>query len=244
MCVYSFHKNKNRKIEGITLVELGVVIVLIAIFLAMLLPALSRSHSGPRISCGNNLMQIGTAYRIWENDNGDKYPMQQIMAQGGMAELLSGSANAGRYTWLNYSIMQNELGQTPKVVVCPQDERTANTNFWPMANYPGLSNSYNFGGTGTFDNSNVSYFVGAGASDLYPQSILGGDRNLCGGRTVDAVTEAINPSVGADVVINTNGFWVSAKASYGAELNYSGQVVQWSAKIHSVGRPEGLGNIF
>src|ERR1017187_6471043 len=100
----------DKRWQGMTLLETVVVIVILGVLAAMLLPALAPTHHcGKRISCVNNMKQLGTAYRIWENDNGDKYPMQQTEALGGMQGLLSGSASAGMFAYLPYSIMQNEM---------------------------------------------------------------------------------------------------------------------------------------
>src|SRR6201999_4143531 len=115
MCVFSCHRKSKEKSRqsGMTVVEALVVMVILAILVSMLLPSMARPrHSGGnRLSCVNNLKQIGTAYRIWQNDNGDKFPMQQDEALGGMKDILSGSTNAGQYACLSYAIMQNELGQ-------------------------------------------------------------------------------------------------------------------------------------
>ena len=62
-----------------------------------------------------------------------------------------------------------------------------------------------------FTAQNISYFVNPGASDTFPQSIAGGDRNL-GGLEGDPVAPdggygfsgaAIGDSTGSDVVLNT-----------------------------------------
>ena len=145
--------------QAFTLVGLLVIIAVLAILAAMLLPALaSAKRKARRIQCVNNLKQDGLAFRLWEGDNGDKYPMAVSTNKGGTMEYAE-DGNAFRH----FQVMSNELS-TPKILVCPADDRT------PAANFAKLKNK------------NVSYFVGLDAEiETRPQMLLTGDRNITNG---------------------------------------------------------------
>ena len=147
----------HQRNQALTLTEVLVVIVVLVILAVMLLPATNgNKRSAPRIECVSNLKQIGIAFRLWEGDNGDKYPMAVSVTNGGAMELVATGNVAACF-----QVMSNELN-TPKILLCPEDtHRTYATNF-----------------SAGFSGANISYFVNPDAVETYPQMILDGDDNL------------------------------------------------------------------
>ena len=171
-----------RKTAALTLVEVLVVIVVLAVLAAMILPILARPRYGSRIHCGNCLKQVGLAYQIWAGDNGDKYPMEVSVTNGGVMELVA----TGNVVAV-FQVMSNELS-TPIFVHCPMDaEQLSATNF-----------------SSGFSSKNISYFVGLNANTNFPNSILGGDNNLESGGT------SIKSGV-YDLTTNVMFFWSTAR---------------------------------
>jgi prepilin-type processing-associated H-X9-DG protein len=158
----------GKRNRGLTLVEALVVIMVIAFGVLVLLPALvpHRRYS-PGINCASNLKQLGLAFRIWEGDNGDRYPMSVFTNQAG-GPLFADVVNGYRY----FQVMSNEINN-PKVLICPDDnKRTAATNF-----------------TTDFNNSHVSFFIGLDADETRPQLFLAGDTHIKGPPVKDGVME-------------------------------------------------------
>jgi prepilin-type N-terminal cleavage/methylation domain-containing protein len=122
---------KTRTENGFTLIELLVVIAIIAILAAMLLPALAKAKErAHRIACTSNQRQIGLGLKTWAMDFNDRYPMQVAAnADGPPNQAAFGSSPWGaNYTYQVFGVLSNELS-TPRLLVCPSDERSAQTNF-------------------------------------------------------------------------------------------------------------------
>lgn len=188
-------QTRKTKFAAFTLIELLVVIAIIAILAGMLLPALAKAkQKAQRINCVNNLKQVGLAFRIWAGDNNDRYPLRVPNAEGGTQSYV----NAPRETYRTYSVLSNELS-TPKVVVCPSDERTARTNFaMGTAGVPAPDFRNNLA---------ISYFIGRDADEAQPQMLLAGDRNIGQGPSLPNQYgfSPTSPSVeGAQVSLGTN----------------------------------------
>jgi competence protein ComGC len=147
----------NQRSRALTKIEVVVIVAALAILAALLLPALAAAkRKSSKLNCASNLKQIGIAFRLWEGDNGDKYPMAVSVTNGGAMELVATGNVAACFR-----VMSNELS-TPKILVCPQDTRRVwATNF----------------STG-FDNSHISYFVGLDAAETNWQMVLSGDDNF------------------------------------------------------------------
>ena len=173
---------KQQK-KAFTLIELLVVIAIIAILAAMLLPALAAAKKkAQKISCVNNLKQVGLAFRIWEGDNGDKYPMAVDAGSGGASQYVGhGQTPAVRLNpGMVFMVMSNELS-TPKVIYCPSDTyHSTNSDVFnyggvvkctPPVGNPALAGPPTQPGT-------VSYFINGDANETDPQIIMGGDENI------------------------------------------------------------------
>ncbi len=145
-------RNSKNPANAFTFIALLVVLAVIAILAAMLLPALAKAKArAQRIQCVNNLKQCGLAARIWEGDNGDKYPTMSMFN------------TSEDNVFSCFQVMSNELS-TPKVIICPADKRE------PAEDFNHLSNeniSYFVG----LDVTN----------EADPEMLLYGDRNITNG---------------------------------------------------------------
>jgi prepilin-type processing-associated H-X9-DG protein len=145
------------------MIELLCVMAIIMILVALLLPAFNQATArARRLQCLDHLHQAGLAFNGYAHDHDGKFPMQVPSSSGGSAEFVQAAYRVSGpfyFSFRHFQALSAELG-TPRVVVCPADDRSAAASFRVLSN------------------ANVSYFVGANADAAKPNSILAGDRNV------------------------------------------------------------------
>ena len=149
-------KSTRSNHAAVTLVEVLVVVATLALLVAIIVPALKPAKASVSpFHCVNFLQQVGLGFRMWANDNREKFPWHVSTNEGGTMELV-GTGEA----WRHFVAASNELN-SPKILRCPTDMSRTRASTWS-----------NFG------NQNLSYFVGLEADETKPNTILSGDRNL------------------------------------------------------------------
>jgi len=133
-----------------------------------------------RISCVNNLRQLGIAARTWSEDHSGQFVWQvPISSTGSMEFGLSGDVARILLP------MSNELS-SPEILRCPTDEKRKVATTCTV-----------------LQTRNVSYFIGLDADGTVPQTILWGDRNVRGGLIISnrvmIVSSASNIVFGSDI---------------------------------------------
>ncbi len=145
--------------RAFTRTELLVVVAVLALLVAMFLPALKRAKERAQLTtCAGRLKEIGIAFKTWAVERTNDFPMRVSDSKGGTRE----SVETG-LAFPHFQVLTNELS-TPRVLICPADEqRTAAKDFASLSN------------------RKISYFMALDALEEIPQMFLAGDRNVTNG---------------------------------------------------------------
>ena len=109
-----------RKPKGFTLVELLVVIGIIALLIAILLPALSRAREQAKnTQCLSNLRQLATVYQFYANDYKDQIP---IGYDGGSPWTGYYVCQSSAYYPLMGCLYQGNYLTAPQAFYCPSQD--------------------------------------------------------------------------------------------------------------------------
>jgi len=167
------------KKRGFTLIELLVVIAIIAILIGLLLPAVQKvREAAARMTCGNNLKQLGLAIHNYASSNSDKLPggmqgwglsaypnypsspffwtLLPYIEQGNLPTTMN---NQGYYySWGGSGSMGTNT--VIKTLLCPSDSSHnngigPNTN-WSVTSY--ARNYYMFDTGGGYQGPSVGYY--------------------------------------------------------------------------------------
>ena len=132
---------------GFTLVELLVVIGIIAVLIALLLPALNGARRAANDTvCSNNLRQLSTAYMMYTTVWKGVLPLNQHDA-GGAAGLAQNSFARFKYPWSVQLLPY--INNNRKMYICPVDLKAQKNSPQDMSDewayfeqQPGYTNSY------------------------------------------------------------------------------------------------------
>lgn len=233
-------KNMRRQNGAFTLIELIVGIAITVILAASLVPALARTRTQAlRITCANNLKQVGLAFRTWAIAHNGNMPMSLPDSQGGATSqigirTLTGSQITSKGVSMMFLAASNELS-TPKILFCPAEYESSVRQ---------VAGSFAGTQTGTStrvlytNDLNVSYFIGVDASETRPRMFLTGDHNL--GDNANPPTSAFGTapstgrffiSLGTNCTSSTTGpAWMDSMHSKHGNVGMADGSVEWFSR--------------
>lgn len=168
---------KRKSNGGFTLVELLVVIGIIALLIAVLLPALNAARQQARTTqCLANLRSLGQAFALYAVPAKQTFP-PSLCSTNDPAFNLNPGWYSPQYTafWYNYILPGTEQKKGINILFCPNDLYTTTRPLTDLASNFNVSYGYNFTGLAGVDSpSELNGYLSDSASPAGP----------CGGKPV------------------------------------------------------------
>lgn len=234
-------KNRHR---GFTLIELLVVIAIIAVLIALLLPAVQQAREAARrMSCKNNLKQIGLALHNY-HDVYTRFPPSFVVdynSTGGEwsihARLLPYVEQAGLQNLIDWSLTYSAQPDVTKtrvpVYLCPSDVNDRARPDGALTHYP-VSYGFNGGTWHVWTNSTGDQGNGAFApnASFGMRDIIDGTTSTLAFSEVKAFTPYFRDGDGAGAPMPAPG----DISGYGGAFKTNSGHTEWvDGRVHQTG---------
>lgn len=187
----------------------GDLILFLGAMLLMVLSVLpsiaGRRDRSDRVSCMNNLKQIGQAFLSWSADHNEQFQFRTDTRNGG--------SFGSSVIYEHFAVLSNHLS-SPAPLVCPGLKRSPATTFVSMRD------------------ANISYALDVHAQPIRPQSMLCTDWDMEGGQTEAC---SVSGNIAVQSFIGTPGFPETFSAVWSATNHgRSGQILTSDGAVQSV----------
>jgi hypothetical protein len=149
-------RSSRGAVQALTKVELLIIVAVLALLVALILPATRRARINGGPTCYSNFRQVGLALSLFARDNNNRFPPQVAVNNGGSMELI-GKGNPA----LHFQTLSNYVSGYWYAFHCPADH----------PRQPATKGS-------ALKVQNVSYFLSMDATPETTNAVLAGDRNL------------------------------------------------------------------
>jgi prepilin-type processing-associated H-X9-DG protein len=183
-------RSERNAERAFTRLELIACIMALTLLITLIVPALANSGArSDRVTCLNNLRQIGLGYTQFGWEHQDLPPWRLPSSQGG-----NNDHPLKNNLYTQFSIISNSLAH-PRHLRDPGDNRPglAPATKWDNDPNGGIH-------APNYRNKAVSYFLGLDSTFRVPRAVLGGDRNFVAEPNAVGCSTGITPASQIDTL--------------------------------------------